>query len=57
MLKDCSVDAEGKQNSRFNAFTAFNVRMEVRKRTGRDGKYNTTLLATIFFIRFDDVPM
>jgi hypothetical protein len=57
MLKDCSVDAEGKQNSSFNAFTAFNVRMEVRKRTGGDGKYNTTLLATIFFIRFDDVPM
>jgi hypothetical protein len=25
MLKGCSVDAEGKQNSSFNAFTAFNV--------------------------------
>jgi uncharacterized protein YcgI (DUF1989 family) len=51
------VDVEGKQNSSFNAFNAFNVRMEVRKRSGGDGKYNTTLFATTLFIRFDEVPM
>jgi hypothetical protein len=55
MLKDCSVDVEGKQNSSFDAFNV--IRVKVRKMTVGDRKYNTTLFATIFFIRFDEVPM